>query len=45
MYETEGLLGDEPAPGFRKFCKQVVDYCKVESFYIYTVSSLVQSND
>ena len=49
MFETEGLLGVEPVNSggatFSDFCDQVVNSCQVETFYVFTVGTLVQSND
>lgn len=46
MFETESLLNEsEQITGYRKYCAKVVQYTVIETYYIFTVCNLVQSND
>ncbi len=46
MFETESLLNEsDQISVYRKYCTQVVQYSVVETYYIFTVCNLVQSND
>lgn len=46
MFETESLLNEsEQITGYRKYCAKVVQYTVIETYYIFTVCNLMQSND
>lgn len=46
MFETQCLLTDAAYDSaLQKYCRKVVSYTLAETYYIFTVCNLVESND